>query len=132
MTEEGIADLAGFSRRNYPNWRAGQGSYGKTVRGLFEIHALVSGLVRVLGTAEALSWLTLPGSDGSPRRESLSTEEGRAQLLREASAFLFAQVEHESQVADFEEDREGVELAELSSGKIGIAGSPPNRRRKPR
>jgi hypothetical protein len=131
MTEEHIADIAGFSRRNYPNWRAGQGSYTKTVRGLFEIHALISSLVQALGTSEAVTWLRLPDSKGSPRQNLLATEDGRAQLLSEASRLLFAEVEREQLVADFEDAREGADLAADAVRSGALAGQPPQRRRKP-
>lgn len=131
MTEEHIADVAGFSRRNYPNWRAGQGSYTKTVRGLFEIHALVNGLVQALGTGHAMTWLRLPDAKGNPRQQLLATEKGRTQLLGEASELLFAEVEREQLVADFEDAREGVNLA-ADTGRGGVlAEAPPRRRRKP-
>ena len=104
MTEEHIADIAGFSRRNYPNWRAGKGSHAKTVRGLFEIHALISSLVRTLGTSETLSWLMAAVPGDRPRQEMLAAENDRIQLFREASPFFFAKIERESLVADFEDD----------------------------
>lgn len=130
MTEEHIADIAGFSRRNYPNWRAGQGSYTKTVRGLFEIHALVNSLVQALGTSDAMTWLRLPGPTGDPRQQLLATAEGRAQLLGEASKLLFAPVEREKVVADFEDDREGASLAADAARSRVLAEAPPLRRRK--
>ena len=131
MTEEHIADISGFSRRNYSNWRAGQGSYVKTVRGLFEIHALVSGLVQELGTSKAVAWLGLPAPSGQPRRLLLATEEGRAQLSREMSKLLFAEVGREQLVADFEDDREGAALVHRTSEADALGHTPPLRRRRP-
>jgi transcriptional regulator with XRE-family HTH domain len=131
VTEEHVADLAGFSRRNYSNWRNGQGSYSKTIRGLFEIHALVGGLVKELGTSDALAWLTLPASSGCQRQQLLATELGRAELLGEASRLLFAEVRRDQVVADFEEAREGAELASNTRRSQALAEAPPRRRRKP-
>jgi hypothetical protein len=131
LTEEHIADIAGFSRRNYPNWRAGQGSYAKTVRGLFEIHALVNSLVQALGASDAMTWLSLRDTKGDPRQQLLATAEGRVQLLAEASKLLFAQAEHEQVVADFEDASEGASLAADAARSGALADAPPRRRRKP-
>jgi hypothetical protein len=131
MTEEQIADTAGFSRRNYSNWRAGQGSYPKTVRGLFEIHALVNGLVRALGTGGAVSWIALPSRIGNPRRQLLATSAGRAQLLAEAQPLLFAGVEREQPAAEFDEDTLHVTNAAQRRAAEALMRAMPQRRRRP-
>lgn len=130
MTEEQIADLAGFSRRNYSNWRAGQGSYLKTVRDLFEIHALVGGLVRELGTDGAMAWMALPSATGRPRRQLLATSLDRAQLLSEAQPLLFVKPERESPTVDFDDEHVGaISPADVEAAKA-IASAPPKRRRR--
>jgi hypothetical protein len=131
MTEEQIADIAGFSRRNYPNWRAGQGSYQKTVRGLFEIHALVGGLVRALGSDGAVSWIALESPTGSPRRQMLATGAGRAQLLTEAQSLLFARVERELPAAEFDEEIFHSTDAAQRSAANALMNTAPQRRRRP-
>jgi len=132
MTEEQIADLAGFSRRNYSNWRAGQGSYLKTVRQLFEIHALVGGLTTELGADGATAWLALPSRAGKRSRELLATSDGRAQLLSEAQALLFARPERELPSAEFEDEHAGSVSESHRKAAEVIARMPPNRRRRPR
>jgi transcriptional regulator with XRE-family HTH domain len=131
MTEEQMADIAGFSRRNYSNWRAGQGSYPKTVRGLFEIHALVSGIVRALGTDGAISWLALPSPSGNPRRQLLATSVGRSQLLAEAQPLLFARVEQERPAAEFDEETLHVTDAAQRHAAESLIKTAPQRRRRP-
>jgi transcriptional regulator with XRE-family HTH domain len=131
MTEEQIADLAGFSRRNYSNWRAGQGSYPKTVRGLFEIHALISGLVRALGRDGAVSWIALPSRTGNPRHQLLATSAGRAQLLAEAQPLLFARVEPERPAAEFDEETLDVTSASQRRAAEVLMKRTPQRRRRP-
>lgn len=131
MTDEQIADAAGFSRRNYSNWRAGQGSYPKTVRGLFEIHALVSGLVRALGTNGAVSWIALPSRAGNPRQQLLATSTGRAQLLAEAQPLLFARVEREQPAAEFDEEALHVTNAARQRVAEALMKTTPQRRRRP-
>ena len=113
MTEEQIADLAGFSRRNYSNWRGGQGSYLKTVRELFEIHALVGRLVRELGDDGATAWMALPSPTGRSRRQLLTTSAGRARLLSEAQPLLFVKAERDVPIADFEYE----DLGAVSTGQ---------------
>jgi transcriptional regulator with XRE-family HTH domain len=130
MTEEQIADIAGFSRRNYSNWRSGLGSYPKTVRALFEIHALVGGLVRSLGRDGAVSWVALPSALGGLRRQLLATSTGRAQLLAEAQPLLFAMVERERPAADFEETMADVASQAQRHVADAISKTPPLRRRR--
>jgi len=131
MTEDQVADIARFSRRNLSNWRAGLGSYPKTVRGLFEIHALLSGLVRAIGVDGAESWMALQSATGSPRRQLLATDAGRAQLLSEAQPLLFAKVGRDAPAAEFEDEN----LAIISGAHRDAAGSlarmRPQRRRRP-
>jgi len=131
MTEEQIADIAGFSRRNYSNWRAGLGSYSKTVRGLFEIHALVGGLVRALGTDGAMSWLALPSATDNPRQQPLATSAGRAQLVAEAQPLLFARVERERPAAEFDDEDVDVTPAAQRHAAEALIRTPPRRRRRP-
>jgi hypothetical protein len=131
MTEEQVADIAGFSRRNYSNWRSGQGSYPKTVRGLFEIHALVGGLVRALGVDEAMSWLALPGAGGDSRQQLLTTSTGRARLMTEAHPLLFARIDRERPTAEFETEDVDVTSAAQRSTAEALIGTPPRRRRRP-
>jgi hypothetical protein len=130
MTEEQIADIAGFSRRNYPNWRAGLGSYPKTVRGLFEIHALIGGLVRALGTDGATSWIALSSATGNPRRQLLATSAGRAQLLAEAQPLLFARVERERPAAEFDDENLDVTPAAQRHAAEALSRMRPQRRRR--
>jgi len=131
ITEEQIADIAGFSRRNYSNWRAGQGSYPKTVRGLFEIHALVSGLFRALGTDGAISWIALPSRTGHSRMQLLATSAGRGQLLVEAQPLLFARVERERPAPEFDEETLNVTNAAERRAAEAVMKATPQRRRRP-
>lgn len=131
LTEEQVADLAGFSRRNYSNWRAGQGSYLKTVRELFEIHALVRGLTRALGREGMSAWLALPSTADEPRRNLLATSTGRAHLLSEAQSLLFAKAEREIPDAEFDDVHvTGVSASQRKAANV-IAAIPPKRRRRP-
>ena len=132
MTEEQIADLAGFSRRNYSNWRAGQGSYLKTVRELFEIHALVGSLVRELGTDGTTAWIALPSATGRPRNQLLATSSGRSQVLSEAQPLLFAKPEREIASAEFDDEQVGEVSAAHREAADVIASTPPKRRHRPR
>jgi hypothetical protein len=130
-TEEQVADIAGFSRRNYSNWRAGLGSYPKTVRGLFELHALVGGLVRTLGTDGAMAWIALPSTTGNPRRQLLATSAGRAQLLAEAQPLLFARVEQERPAAEFGDQNVDASPSAQRHATEALIRTPPRRRRRP-
>lgn len=131
MTEDQVTDIAGFSRRNLSNWRAGLGSYPKTVRGLFEIHALLSGLVSAIGADGAASWVLLQSATGSPRRQLLATSAGRAQLLSEAQPLLFAKVRREVTAADFEDEHVGVISVAHRDAAESLATTTPQRRRRP-
>jgi hypothetical protein len=131
MTEDQVADIAQFSRRNLSNWRAGLGSYQKTVRGLFEIHALMDGLVRGIGADGAATWIALQSTTGSPRRQLLATGAGRAQLLSEAQSLLFAKVGREAPTAEFEDEQVTVIPGAHRDAAESLARTPPQRRRRP-
>jgi hypothetical protein len=124
ITEEQLAEIAGFSRRNYVNWRDGRGSYSKTIRGLFELHALASGLRKMLGQDGFSAWLSM-NSGGIPRRELLSSSSGRSQLLAEAEPLMFAKRDRQPLIAEFED-------AEPAATRVGssdeLRSIPPRRR----
>lgn len=109
MTEEQVADLAGHTRRSTSNWRLGHGVYQKTVRGLFEIHALVSSLVDRLGPAKAMAWLFQFDEAGLRRIDRLSSAAGRQVVLDNAHDILFASPPRDpaSDVPDFVEEESG-------------------------
>lgn len=130
VTEEQVADTAGFSRRNLSNWRAGSGTYPKTVRGLFEIHALLAALVRAIGTDRAASWLSLQSAMGSRRRELLASESGRAQLLSEAQHLLFAKARRETPRAEFEDEPLPATSRPHQSTAESLSTTPPHRSRR--
>lgn len=113
LTEEAVADLGGFTRRSISNWRAGSEPYPKTVRGLFEIHALVSGLARAVGAAEMRAWLGIGGTD--PRRWAMLMDvSGRRNLLAEASSLLFAPAPRDPYLSQLDEDALEVMLPQPS------------------
>jgi hypothetical protein len=103
-TEEQIADLAGFARRNIPNWRSGSGVYPKTVRSLFEIHAVVGGLVRNLGIEGANHWLAQMSESGIMYRQLLASSDGRRALQRLAQPLVFSRTRFSGLVEDVEDD----------------------------
>lgn len=126
--EQDVAKLAGFSRRNISNWRNGRGVYPKTVRALFEIHALVGGLVRSLGSSGATSWLSQRGRGDLKRRALLSSEAGRVELQRSASALIFERVQVETAAAEFEESELEADL--VAAPQPDQFGQPVTRRRR--
>lgn len=107
VSEDQVARMAGFSRRSLPNWRAGGGVYPKTVRRLFELHALVHGLVDRLGRTDASTWLTQRSAarGASMTRQELlaSGPDGVRSVLDEAQPLLFAAVNRRLGAAEFEE-----------------------------
>ncbi len=107
VPEDQVAQMAGFSRRSLPNWRAGGGVYPKTVRRLFELHALVHGLVDRLGRTGANAWLaqrSAASGASMTRRELLATgPDGVRAVLDEAQPLLFAAVNRRVGAAEFEE-----------------------------
>lgn len=127
-SEQEVAQLAGFARRSIPNWRAGQGAYPKTVRGLFELHALVRGLVRQMGLPNTVEWLHDQDSTGTTRWDLLGTGEGRQDLLREARTVLFAQPEREQVAAEFEEA--ALEQEAATPSRTQAFSEPPKRSRR--
>jgi hypothetical protein len=93
LSEEKISELAGFTRRSVTNWKSGGGVYPKTVRSLFEIHAVVSSAVRSMGVEGALLWLHQHGSEISTARiEALRSYDGRRMLVSELRETMFAPV----------------------------------------
>lgn len=94
-TEEEVAAYAGFSRRSIANWRRGVDPYPSTVRGLLELHALLSLLSRTQGE-QRLRYLaeSAPGAERS-RREDLQSPEGRRRLLAELSDHGYVHLDRE-------------------------------------
>lgn len=130
FTEEQVADAAGYSRRSISNWRKGIDPYPKTVRGLFELHALVDGLVRAIGLNGTQGWLAAVSSSGEQRMRLIDSQEGRAQLLREAQPLLFVRVESEQPAPNFEEPVVQPSADSVAAAR-GLAHIPPRRRHRP-
>ncbi|MBC6450685.1 hypothetical protein [Actinokineospora xionganensis] len=129
-TEEEVAELAGFSRRNLSNWRGGASAYPKTVRGLFEIHGLVGALVHHLGKVGALVWLAQADEENCARRELLRTSAGRSKVQNSAQSLLF----QKAQILTFEpeyEQHEETSRIRRSAGGHEVFVRPPVRRRTP-
>jgi transcriptional regulator with XRE-family HTH domain len=131
LTEEQVADAAGYSRRSISNWRKGETEpYPKTVRGLFEMHSLVAGLVRAIGIRGARGWLAIASESGGRRMQMLGSQDGRSQLLAEAQPLLFARAEREQPVPDFDEPPLTASPENVAAAEI-LARTPPKRRRRP-
>jgi transcriptional regulator with XRE-family HTH domain len=106
ITEQQVAEMAGFTRRNISKWRAGAGAYPKTTRQLNEIHAFVAALRDGLGEDGARAWVAGATSDGARRRDSLETEAGRSALYREARSLLFRAAPPRATAARWDESDE--------------------------
>jgi hypothetical protein len=91
-SREEVASICGFSLRTSRYWDVGKTPRPSTVRHLFDVHALVSSLVRALGMQGARAWLDQRGTRGARRIEELRTDAGLTTVLREASRFIFAEV----------------------------------------
>lgn len=70
-TEEDVAADAGFSRRSIANWRKGIDVNPSTVRGLLELHAVLSLIARTQGDQITQYLEQAPPGTQSPRREEL-------------------------------------------------------------
>ena len=127
ISEEAVADLAGFSRRSTSNWRRGQGVYPKTVRALFESAALVESLSERLGKPGLLAWLSGGSPDDVPRRDLLASSEGRGRLLSEAHRLLFESVPTDPAV-DISDWSESELAAASQTPKPGFTDARANRR----
>ncbi|MEU6044296.1 hypothetical protein [Streptomyces griseus] len=125
LSEERISDLAGFNRRSVTNWKSGGGVYPKTVRSLFEIHAIVSSAVRSMGPEETLLWLHQHGTEFSKARiETLGSPEGRRVLASELHEMIFAPAPQPEKPAFEDAAAEFVQAADPS-----LFGDPPTSRR---
>lgn len=129
VTEEQASDLAGFSRRNVSNWRRGVGVYPKTVRSLFEIHALVGGLINSLGQGGMLSWLSQENGDLT-RMKMLGSSEGRSLLYQLAQPLLFERAPVDRAQPEYVESELNEQFLQKEE-KPTIPRRPPRRRRMP-
>lgn len=132
-TERDVARAAGFARRSLAYWRSGKGVYPKTVRRLFELHAVVRGLVERLGVSHAAVWLSQP-SAADPRRTRqevlVSGQEGIHEVLSQARPILFSIVPTEQLGPEFEELE--LEADSVSSASpVSRPSGPPIRPRQP-
>jgi hypothetical protein len=89
LSREALAPIGGFSLRASRYWDTGMTPRPSTVRHLFDVHAFVGSLIRSVGTTQARAWLNQPGPSGAARLARLTTDDGIALLLREASNVLF-------------------------------------------
>ncbi len=87
--QDHVAALAGYAPRSVKNWREGMDPYPATVRRLFDLHALLGSLDRVMGTERARLWLADTGAAGVSRRERLADEGGLRSVIAEAATTLF-------------------------------------------
>lgn len=90
VTEQEVADLAGFAVRSVANWRQGMRPRPATVRRLYQLHALIEALVSRLGAPGVRQWLREPSGDlGVVREQLLASAEGLATLQDEAADLLY-------------------------------------------
>lgn len=106
VTEREVADLAGFAVRSVANWRQGIRPRPATVRGLYQLHALVEALVSRLGAPGVRQWLREPsGEHGVVREQLLASSQGFAALQDEAADLLYEKPRTVEAVASEPEER---------------------------
>jgi len=84
-----VAAIAGFAERSYHNWQLERSPRPSSVRRLFEVHAVLSGLVDTLDIGGTRAWLDQPSMSGEPRRALLLDSKRMGELLLEARNILF-------------------------------------------